>query len=209
VRLLLWTAAVLPLALLAAACGSRQAPAVPTVTPAGTPPAVDRGTPTLTPSPAVATPAGATATRTATEAPAPSATVTPAPAPSTPTPSQPPAATAADAPIPSPTPSPSPPATPPSSGPLTVVITASRSGDKPSFDRQALTVPAGATVTVLLQNSDAGVTHNLTFSFPGAPAKQDCTGPCTTQQTFPAPVAGSYYFLCTLHDMFGTFTVTG
>jgi plastocyanin len=68
-------------------------------------------------------------------------------------------------------------------------------------------VPSGATVTATLQNQDAGTDHNLTFSLPGLPHGETCTGPCTRTQTFSVSAAGSYYFLCTIHDMVGTFVV--
>jgi plastocyanin len=63
-------------------------------------------------------------------------------------------------------------------------------------------------VTAVLQNADDGVEHNLTFSLPGLGHGSTCKGPCTASQTFVATTAGSYYFLCTLHDMVGTFVVT-
>jgi len=75
------------------------------------------------------------------------------------------------------------------------------------FDKTSVHVPAGASVTATLQNDDAGVQHNLTFSLPGLPHGDTCTGPCTATQTFTVSVAGSYFFLCTIHDMVGTFVV--
>jgi len=75
------------------------------------------------------------------------------------------------------------------------------------FDRTSVTVPRGATVTATLQNDDTGVEHNLTFSLPGLPHGETCAGPCTRTQTFQAPAAGSYFFLCTIHDMSGAFVV--
>jgi plastocyanin len=58
-----------------------------------------------------------------------------------------------------------------------------------------------------MQNNDTGVEHNLTFSVPGLAHGETCTGPCSRTQTFTAPAAGSYFFLCTIHDMSGTFIV--
>lgn len=53
-------------------------------------------------------------------------------------------------------------------------------------------------------NDEAGVVHNLTFGLPGVPHGDDCTGPCTRTQNFRAPATpGSFFFLCTIHDMFG------
>ncbi|MEO8540494.1 MAG: plastocyanin/azurin family copper-binding protein [bacterium] len=77
-----------------------------------------------------------------------------------------------------------------------------------AFDKTAVSVPSGATVSATLQNDDAGIEHNLTFSLAGLPHGESCKGPCSTTQTFKADVPGSYFFLCTIHDMVGTFTVT-
>jgi plastocyanin len=76
-----------------------------------------------------------------------------------------------------------------------------------AFDKTVVHVSAGATVTATLQNDDAGVEHNLTFSLPGLPHGETCKGPCTETQTFKAETAGSYFFLCTIHDMVGTFVI--
>ena len=76
-----------------------------------------------------------------------------------------------------------------------------------AFNRTTASAPAGARVTATLQNDDAGIEHNLTFSVPGLPHGDTCLGPCTRTQTFTAPGAGSYFFLCTIHDMSGTFVV--
>ena len=58
-----------------------------------------------------------------------------------------------------------------------------------------------------MQNDDVGVDHNVTFSIPGLGHGDTCAGPCSRTQTFTAPSAGTYYFLCTTHDMSGTFIV--
>ena len=76
-----------------------------------------------------------------------------------------------------------------------------------AFDKTSVRVPAGATVTATLQNDDAGIDHNLAFSLPGLAHGETCKGSCVRTQTFKASAAGSYYFLCTLHDMAGTFIV--
>jgi plastocyanin len=76
-----------------------------------------------------------------------------------------------------------------------------------AFDRSSARVPAGANVTAILQNDDTGVQHNLTFSLPGLPHGESCAGPCTETQVFKASTPGSYFFLCTIHDMSGTFIV--
>jgi plastocyanin len=76
-----------------------------------------------------------------------------------------------------------------------------------AFDQSIVRVPAGATVTATLQNDDEGVEHNLSFSLAGLAHGETCKGPCTRTQSFTAAEPGSYYFLCTLHDMVGTFIV--
>ena len=76
-----------------------------------------------------------------------------------------------------------------------------------AFDRESVRAPAGAAVTAILQNDDTGVEHNLTFSVPGLGHGDTCAGPCSRTQTFTAPAAGSYFFLCTIHDMSGAFIV--
>ena len=76
-----------------------------------------------------------------------------------------------------------------------------------AFDQSVVHVPTGAVVTATLRNDDVGVQHNLTFSLPGLGHGETCTGPCTATQTFTPVTAGSYFFLCTLHDMTGTLVV--
>ena len=76
-----------------------------------------------------------------------------------------------------------------------------------AFDRTSARVPAGATVTAVLQNDETGVEHNLAFSLPGLAHGDTCLGPCTRTQVFKAEPAGSYFFLCTLHDMSGVFII--
>lgn len=76
-----------------------------------------------------------------------------------------------------------------------------------AFDKTSVHVPAGATVTATMQNDDPGIEHNLTFSLPGLAHGETCKGPCTATQTFNAGGAGSYFFLCTIHDMVGNFVV--
>lgn len=76
-----------------------------------------------------------------------------------------------------------------------------------AFDQTAVRVPAGSTVTATMQNEDTGIEHNLTFSLPGLAHGDTCAGPCVRTQTFVVPSAGSFFFLCTIHDMSGTFIV--
>ncbi len=76
-----------------------------------------------------------------------------------------------------------------------------------AFDTKAIRVPSGATVSATMQNDDIGQDHNLTFGLPGLPHGNTCRGPCTATQVFKVDAPGEYSFLCTIHDMFGTFTV--
>jgi plastocyanin len=60
-----------------------------------------------------------------------------------------------------------------------------------------------------MQNDDTAIPHSLQFQFPGAPTATLCTGPCRDQQTFQAPPAGAYQFVCSVHpEMTGRFVVS-
>lgn len=186
-RLTAVVGAGLAFVLLAASCGGGRSPAATSPT-----------TPPATPTAAASTPtAAATATPSAVAAstPAPPPTLAgPAAAPTaSPTPAQP---AARATPVPPPTPRPR-----ASSVSLTVRAASL------AFDVSTIRVPDGATVTATLQNDDPGVEHNLSFSLPGLAHGETCAGPCNRAQTFTASGAGSYYFLCTLHDMVGAFIV--
>ena len=83
------------------------------------------------------------------------------------------------------------------------------------FNVSEITVPAGATVTIVFDNQDAGVPHNLAvYTDQQATTKifsgQIITGPAQTTYTFTAPsTPGSYWFRCDVHPtvMYGTFNV--
>ena len=108
------------------------------------------------------------------------------------------AALATTAPAPSPAPGGAPP------GPVRLEITASNV----QFDKAEVRAKAGAEVTAVLRNNDAGVEHNLTFSVPNLPHGETCAGPCITTQAFTAPAAGRYNFFCNIHStMLGDFVV--
>jgi plastocyanin len=76
-----------------------------------------------------------------------------------------------------------------------------------AFDKAELRARAGAQVTAVFMNDDAGVDHNLSFTVTGLDHGDTCPGPCTATQTFTAPAAGRYQFFCTIHPMVGTFIV--
>jgi plastocyanin len=82
------------------------------------------------------------------------------------------------------------------------------------FDQRALTATAGASVTVQLENRDAGVLHNFAL-YTDNTANQAIfmgdlsTGVETVTYTFDAPAPGTYFFRCDVHPdtMTGSFTV--
>ena len=83
------------------------------------------------------------------------------------------------------------------------------------FDKDTITVPAGAQVTVNFNNKDSGVPHNVAFYTDSSAATpiykgQIVTGPTTTTYTFTAPsTPGTYFFRCDPHptQMTGSFVV--
>lgn len=74
-----------------------------------------------------------------------------------------------------------------------------------AFDRSTITVPAGAKVTVNLNNRDSGVPHNFAVYETEAAEKiifrgQIVTGLAKTEYTFDSPaVPGTYFFRCDIH----------
>jgi len=84
-----------------------------------------------------------------------------------------------------------------------------------AFDTTSLTLTAGANVTMIFDNRDAGTPHNVVitrdeagtdFIFQGA----EVDGPAKATYTFTAPPPGSYFFHCMFHptQMKGTVTAT-
>ena len=113
-----------------------------------------------------------------------------------------PAPTATTAP-PSPTQAPQPTQPPVNPGAQTLFLTAQAI----KFTPTSLVAPSGASVTVVLTNSDALVPHNVSFT--GLGTSETCTGACTASVSFVAPAPGSYGFLCTIHPttMTGTLVI--
>jgi plastocyanin len=83
-----------------------------------------------------------------------------------------------------------------------------------SFDKDEITLTAGAETTVQFENQDQGLPHNFaiyedesgdTALFNGDVIE----GPATTEYTFTAPDAGTYFFRCDVHptQMMGTVVV--
>jgi len=94
---------------------------------------------------------------------------------------------------------------------VTIVLTAQNM----AFDKNSITVPAGANVTINFNNKDT-IPHNFalyTNSSAATPAifqGQTVTGPTTVTYTFTAPAApGTYFFRCDVHPttMTGSFIV--
>jgi plastocyanin len=90
---------------------------------------------------------------------------------------------------------------------LTVVAEAT------AFDTDCLAAPAGKPFTIVLDNKDAGVLHNVSI-YTDASAGTTLflgdlvTGPKTITYKVPALDAGTYYFRCDVHpQMSGTFVV--
>lgn len=84
-----------------------------------------------------------------------------------------------------------------------------------SFDKNTITVPAGAAVMINFDNKDISVAHNFAVYTDSTATKviyqgQIVTGPATTTYIFTAPsTPGSYFFRCDVHPtmMTGTLVV--
>lgn len=121
------------------------------------------------------------------------------------------------------TPTPTPPVTPsptqsPSPSPTTTPtsVTINLIAENIAFNLSAISVPAGATVTINFDNRDSGIPHNFAVyndSSAAPPAifqGQIITGPATITYTFKAPSRpGTYFFRCDVHPtiMTGSFIV--
>jgi plastocyanin len=142
------------------------------------------------------------------------------------TPSSTPAAIATSSPsaVPSVTvaPSTAPPSTPPPT-PSTTAVECSPKGTKlqltasgVTFDTNCLAAPAGKAFTVVFQNKDIGIPHDVHI-FSADPAQDPnaqslfvgdlVTGPDTATYQVSALPSGTYFFHCDVHptQMFGTF----
>jgi plastocyanin len=87
-----------------------------------------------------------------------------------------------------------------------------------AFDQKTLSVPAGASVTIIFDNQDAGIPHNVSVyqNLPGGSTKpvfigDVIKGPASITYKFTAPATpGDYYFVCDIHPqiMNGPFVIT-
>jgi plastocyanin len=117
-------------------------------------------------------------------------------------------------PTPTATPTPAPTQTPTTTpGPAVSVDLTAQSF---AFDKNTITVKAGASVTLNFNNKDSGIPHNFalyTNSSATTPifVGQTITGPATASYKFTAPsTQGTYFFRCDVHPttMTGSFIVT-
>ena len=86
-------------------------------------------------------------------------------------------------------------------------VTLDLSAQNSIFDKDALSVAAGAPYAIRLDNKDA-VPHNVAVvGGPPGSVAEIFTGPAVRTHTFPALTAGSYTFRCDVHpEMTGTIT---
>ncbi len=95
------------------------------------------------------------------------------------------------------------------------VATVDIAADSMAFDTSTITVPAGAEVTMVFDNQDDGIPHNVAVYMDSSAAEEifvgeTITGPETTTYTFTAPEEpGTYFFRCDVHpqQMTGDFIV--
>jgi plastocyanin len=105
--------------------------------------------------------------------------------------------------------------TPSGTGTQTQSVTVDLTAKNLSFDKSTITVPAGAKVSLVFDNQDAGVPHNFDLYTDSSArtslfASDRVTGPKQVTFTFTAPATpGDYYFQCDVHpgQMHGTFVV--
>jgi len=113
---------------------------------------------------------------------------------------------------PAPTPTPTPTNT---STPTGASVTIDLIAKNIAFNKNTITVPAGAQVTVNFDNQDSGTPHNFAVYTDSSASKsvfvgQIIAGPKTMMYTFAAPTTpGNYFFRCDAHPskMTGTFIV--
>ncbi len=93
-------------------------------------------------------------------------------------------------------------------------VTVNIGADNMAFDTETITVPAGAEVTMVFDNQDDGIPHNVAVYDSSLRSEQIfvgeiITGPAETTYTFTAPSEpGTYYFQCDVHpSMNGDFVV--
>lgn len=95
-------------------------------------------------------------------------------------------------------------------GPVSLTVVA----ETLQFDTSTITASAGVEVTVMLDNRDAGVLHNISFYTNRSATSviyegELFAGPATQTEVFSAPATpGTYFFKCDAHtEMNGNFNV--
>lgn len=94
-------------------------------------------------------------------------------------------------------------------------VTINLSASNVAFDKSRITVPPGATVTIVFTNNESGISHNFAlYETPAANTPihvgEIITGGRTIEYTFIAPTtSGTYFFRCNVHPtiMKGDFIV--
>jgi plastocyanin len=96
-------------------------------------------------------------------------------------------------------------------GPVTVTLVAQNN----QFNPRTITASTGVQVTIVFDNRDAGIPHNVAFYTNRSASStifkgQLVTGPTQVTESFTSPSSpGSYFFRCDVHPdtMTGTFAV--
>jgi plastocyanin len=105
--------------------------------------------------------------------------------------------------------------TPPTTSTGAGEITIDLKAQNMAFDKNKITIPAGARVTINFNNQDSGMPHNFSAYTDSSATNvifkgNIITGPATATYTFSAPAtAGNYFFRCDPHPniMKGQFIV--
>jgi plastocyanin len=95
------------------------------------------------------------------------------------------------------------------------IATVELAADNMAFDASTITVPAGVEVTIIFDNQDDGILHNVAVYTDSSAAEEiyvgeTITGPSVITYTFTAPEEpGTYFFRCDVHpqQMTGDFIV--
>lgn len=77
-----------------------------------------------------------------------------------------------------------------------------------AWSTDCLQAPDSVPLTIVIDNRDDGVNHNLHLTAPGSPATKLEAGPITQHLSVGTLAAGDYHFVCDLHpNMTGTLQV--
>ena len=67
------------------------------------------------------------------------------------------------------------------------------------FEPAVLTIPPHTVITLVMENEDEGVLHDIGVTVVGGGRTETCAGPCTSRFDFGAHVAGKFQFFCSIH----------